>query len=97
MITKEEIEKLANLARIKLNPEEKESLINDVGAILSYVDEIKKVNMDMSSSSKIGSVSNVYREDDTISSSPETIQAIINESPDREGDFIAVKKIISQY
>ena len=45
MITKEEIEKLANLARIKLNPEEKESLINDVGAILSYVDEINLKQM----------------------------------------------------
>lgn len=96
MITKQEIEKLANLARIKVNQDEIDSLASDIGSILSYVDEIKKVNMNIASKANIGVVNNIFREDKSISSTPETIQAIMNESPDREGDFIAVKKIISQ-
>lgn len=96
MITKAEIEKLADLARIKVSEDEKESLVNDIGAILSYVDEIKKINMDIDAKSDVGAVSNVAREDVVVSSSPQTIENIMNESPDREGDFIAVKKIISQ-
>ncbi len=96
MITKQEIEKLANLARIKVNQDEIDSLASDIGSILSYVDEIKKVNMNIDSKANIGAINNVFREDKSISSTPETIQAIMNESPDREGDFIAVKKIISQ-
>ncbi len=96
MITKAEIEKLADLARIKVTEDEKESLANDIGAILSYVDEIKKINMDIDAKSNIGAVSNVSREDTVISSSEEMVEDIIKESPDREGDFIAVKKIISQ-
>jgi aspartyl-tRNA(Asn)/glutamyl-tRNA(Gln) amidotransferase subunit C len=96
MITKQEIEKLANLARIKVNQDEIDSLASDIGSILSYVDEIKKVNMNIDSKANIGAVNNIFREDKSVSSTPETIQAIMNESPDREGDFIAVKKIISQ-
>ena len=96
MITKQEIEKLANLARIKVNQDEIDSLASDIGSILSYVDEIKKLNMNIASKANIGAVNNIFREDKSISSTPETIQAIMNESPDREGDFIAVKKIISQ-
>lgn len=96
MITKAEIEKLADLARIKVSEDEKESLANDIGAILSYVDEIKKINMDIDAKSDVGAISNVAREDVVVSSSPQTIENIMNESPDREGDFIAVKKIISQ-
>jgi Asp-tRNA(Asn)/Glu-tRNA(Gln) amidotransferase C subunit len=52
--------------------------------------------MDIDAKSDIGAVSNVAREDVVVSSSPQSIENIMNESPDREGDFIAVKKIISQ-
>lgn len=96
MITKQEIEKLANLARIKVDNEEIQSLASDISSILSYVDEIKKVNMDMDSKANVGAVSNIYRQDISIPSSQDTVQAILNESPDKHGDFIAVKKIISQ-
>lgn len=40
MITREEIENLASLARIELGDEEKKNLQKDVGAILEYVSQI---------------------------------------------------------
>ena len=41
MITKDDISKLAKLARVELSETEKEKLAIDVGNILAYVDQIK--------------------------------------------------------
>jgi aspartyl-tRNA(Asn)/glutamyl-tRNA(Gln) amidotransferase subunit C len=96
MITVKEIENLANLARIKLDESEKQSLTKEIDSILNYIDEIKKATVNMDYEPAVGSVSNVYREDISNSISPESREALLNEAPDREGDFIAVKKIIDQ-
>lgn len=96
MITSTEIEKLANLARIKLAPEEKEGLTKEIGSILTYIDEIKKATIDSDYTPVAGSLRNVFREDIAKPILPEDKDRILNEAPDREGDFIAVKKIIAQ-
>ena len=43
VITKEEIEKLASLSRIKLNADELKSLHRDINSILSYVKQVQEV------------------------------------------------------
>lgn len=43
MITKKEIEKLANLARLKLTEEEKERLYFELSKILDYVKQLQEV------------------------------------------------------
>lgn len=96
MITIAEIEKLANLARIKLALEERESLTKEIDSILTYIDEIKKATISLDHTPTVGAVSNIFREDIVRSISEEDRKAILNEAPDREGDFVAVKKIIAQ-
>ncbi len=96
MITVKEIENLANLARIKLDESEKQSLTKEIDSILNYIDEIKKATVNMDFEPAVGSVNNIYREDIPELISNESREAILNEAPDREGDFIAVKKIIDQ-
>ena len=96
MITVEEIGKLAKLARIKLSEEEKQGLTKEIDSILTYVDQIKKATVNMDYTPIPGAVSNVFREDSPITTSPEDRERLLNEAPYREGDFLAVKKIIEQ-
>lgn len=94
MITVTGIEKLAQLARIKLDDAEKQGLTKDIDSILTYVDQIKKATVDMDYTPILGAVHNAFRDDVVIKD--EHREALLNESPDREKDFIAVKKIIAQ-
>jgi aspartyl-tRNA(Asn)/glutamyl-tRNA(Gln) amidotransferase subunit C len=96
MINPEELEKLAQLARIKLTDDDKSSLLKEFDSILNYVDQLKKVEVTMSAESRVGAVKNVMREDVVKDTSPEDRERLLKEAPKRVGDFIAVKKIIAQ-
>ena len=45
MITTEDIQKLAELSRINIAPEEQESLRLQIDSILGYIDQIKKASL----------------------------------------------------
>lgn len=94
MITVTEIEKLAQLARIKLDDAEKQGLTKEIDSILTYVDQIKEATVDIDYTPVPGSVHNAFREDNAVVD--EHREALLNEAPDREGEFVAVKKIIAQ-
>ncbi len=96
MITVKEIEKLAQLARIKLGDDEKKNLTKEIDSILAYVDQIKKATVDVDYTPVPGAVYNVFRSDVARTVPAEDREALLNEAPDMEGEFIAVKKIIAQ-
>jgi len=96
MITVKEIEHLATLSRVKLTEADKTSLAKEVDAILGYIDQLKEVKVSMDAEGRVGAVKNVMRPDVSVTTSPEDREALLAASPDREGDFIAVKKIIAQ-
>jgi Asp-tRNA(Asn)/Glu-tRNA(Gln) amidotransferase C subunit len=60
------------------------------------VDQIKKATVDIDPTPTPGVNRNVFREDVVVDTSPEDRERILGEAPQREGDFIAVKKIIEQ-
>jgi len=94
MITPEEIEKLATLARIRLDESEKQEMAKEIDSILTYMDEIKKATIDTDVTPMPGAVHSVFREDISKDTVPEDREALLTAAPDREGEFIAVKKII---
>ncbi len=96
MIEVKDIEKLAELARIKIEESEKKELTKEIDSILKYIDQIKEATVDVDYTPKPGTVHNVFREDVVKSTSPEDRERLLGEAPDREGDFVAVKKIIAQ-
>ncbi len=96
MISVTDIEKLAQLARVKIADDEKVALTKEIDSILTYVDQIKKATVAMDYTPQPGAVHNVMREDVAITTSPEDREGLLAEAPQREGDFIAVKKIIAQ-
>ena len=54
MISKEEIKKLADLARIDIKDEEIEGLRGEMDAILDYVGQVKSVTGDFKENTEIG-------------------------------------------
>lgn len=96
MITVKELEHLAQLARIELSPADKDSLVKEFDSILGYVDQLKKVKVSMDAEGRVGAVRNVTRPDVVEDTSDEDRERLLKEAPHREGDFIAVKKMIAQ-
>jgi len=96
MITPSELDNLATLSRIQLSPADKESLIKEFDSILGYVDQLKKVNVSLDTEGRVGAVKNVTRPDVVESTSQSDREGLLDEAPQRERDFIAVKKMIEQ-
>ncbi|MDB5238910.1 MAG: glutamyl-tRNA(Gln) and/or aspartyl-tRNA(Asn) amidotransferase subunit [Candidatus Parcubacteria bacterium] len=96
MITVKDLEHLATLARIELTEDDKESLVKEFDSILGYVDQLKKVDVSLDAAGRVGAVKNVMRSDTPNTVSAEDRERLLDEAPYREGDFIAVKKIIAQ-
>ena len=90
-----EIEKIAELARLNLKPEEKKKLEKDLGAILAYVEQLKSLNMDhVEPTSHVLNLENVFRPDET---RPTDVRdEVLNHAPQREGKFFKVPKVVEK-
>jgi aspartyl-tRNA(Asn)/glutamyl-tRNA(Gln) amidotransferase subunit C len=94
MISKEEIKKLADLARIDTGEEEQEKLASEMDAILDYVGQVNSVIGDTKEGSEIRSLHNVMRNDEN-PTEPETYnKELIAEFPKSENGYLKVKKIL---
>lgn len=93
MISIEEIRKLANLARIKLDAAEEEKLSQDMGSILDYVKQIQEVGASAEQGEKQPN-RNVLREDIVSHESGIHTETILAEAPARDGDYLKVKKVL---
>ena len=90
----QDIEKLATLARMDLSEAEKASLASDMKNILAFVDQIKEADIDMDAEGRLGPVYNVFRPDENPHETGIHTEALVSAAPDREGDFVKVKKIL---
>lgn len=91
--TREQVEKVAVLARLKLTDAEVQRMSQDLGAILDYVQQLADV--DVTSAEPLAHclpVQNVFREDRLVPSLTAD-QALAN-APKRVGDFYAVPAIL---
>jgi aspartyl-tRNA(Asn)/glutamyl-tRNA(Gln) amidotransferase subunit C len=89
-----DIEKLAKLARIELTEAEKQTYLKDISAILNYVDQIKAVVSKTGEERKVGDLRNVMRSDEQKKVNDSQAEAIINEFPRKEKNYLKVKKIL---
>jgi aspartyl-tRNA(Asn)/glutamyl-tRNA(Gln) amidotransferase subunit C len=93
-ISQKDIENLANLARIRLSDDEKKGLVRDIDSILAYVDQIKSAPTG-DFAPEAGAVKNVTRDDSVMTTSAEDREHLLDQAPKREGDYVAVKKILA--
>ncbi len=98
MISLEDIQNLARLARLKISPKEEESLLNDISNILDYVGQVSSVPMP-ERKEDAGLLHNVMREDaprpadDTLSGRE---GALVQAFPASENNYNVVRKIIQK-
>ena len=88
-----DIEKLADLARINVSPEERLGFLEDMKSILSYVSEIQEVDVG-EAKPLIGELKNVFREDSSPHLSGAYTEDILEEMPKKEKGYLKVKKIL---
>ncbi|HVS79475.1 MAG TPA: Asp-tRNA(Asn)/Glu-tRNA(Gln) amidotransferase subunit GatC [Candidatus Paceibacterota bacterium] len=94
MIEPQTIEKLAELARIKVSREEVEGLRAEIEPILDYVNQIQDAVGAGEIEPEAGAVRNVMRADDHPHESGIHSAELLEEAPAREGEYFKVKKIL---
>lgn len=88
-----DLKQIARLARLHLTPEEMARLEPQLANILTFVEELKAVNVDgVEPTSHPLSLSNVFRED--VPKPSLDIQAFLKHAPLARGRFFEVPKII---
>jgi len=92
-LTKEQVEHIAVLARLKLSPQEIEKFTHELTVILEYVDQLKSVNTDgVEPKDQFITAENVFRSDKVRPSLPRE-QALAC-APDKDDEFFRVPKVI---
>lgn len=97
-ISKEDVKKLADLARIEMTEAEMQELSKEMDSILGYVKIIQDFHPDeaklkVDASEGLGVV-NVMREDANPIEGGTNSKEIIAEFPNKKDDFLKVKKIL---
>ena len=93
MLTPKDIDNLAQLARLDIPADEKETLRKEVDSILGYVSDIQKLSGG-EVKKKAGEVRNVLREDENPHLPGEFSEDLLAEVPHRQDNFVKVKKIL---
>ena len=91
MISKEEVQRIAKLARLELTENEVEKMQKDLSAILDYFNLLKKAP----SSAKVLQEENLggHMRKDEVISSYDIKDKLISAAPDKKEDYIKVKNI----
>ena len=94
MIDREQVRKVANLARLELTTEEEAQFTTQLGSILDYIEQLNQLDVtNVAPTTRAIDVSNITRED--ILQPYADREAILNSAPQQEGDFFRVPKIIN--
>ncbi|NJK73621.1 MAG: Asp-tRNA(Asn)/Glu-tRNA(Gln) amidotransferase subunit GatC [Oscillatoriales cyanobacterium RU_3_3] len=95
MIDREQVRKVAHLARLELTPEEEEQFTVQLNGILDYFEQLSELDTSkVKPTARAIDLSNVMRSDDL---EPFTnLESILASAPDRDGEFFKVPKILSE-
>ena len=94
MLTKDDIKKLAKLARINLTEQEEEKLPKEVDNILGYVAQLKEVTASISEVKRASELRNVTREDIGPTITGTNTKDIVADMPDSQDNYLKVEKIL---
>ncbi len=94
MIDREQVKKVANLARLDITPEEEEQFTTQLNSILDYFDQLSELNTDdVAPTTRAIETSNITRADKL---QPFTDRkALLDSAPEQEGDYFRVPKIMA--
>ena len=94
-ITKEEVEKVANLARLELEENEISNHAEQLENILDYIKQLEKIDTDdVPCTTRAIEVINVFRKDEKKNS--DCNEELLDLGPSREDKYFKVPKIINE-
>ena len=94
-ITKEEVKKVANLARLELNEHEINNHAEQLEKIMEYIKQLEKIDTyDVPCTTRAIEVVNVFRKDEKKNS--DCIEELLDLGPSREDKYFKVPKIINE-
>ncbi len=94
-LSKEQIEHIANLARLDLTEEELKKYGEQLSAVLGYVDQLGEVETKrIEPTAQVTGLENVFRKDEVEEWSREEIEEALEDAPEREDRFIKVKRVL---
>ena len=96
-LTKQEVEKIAELARLGISEKEKEKFAEDLSSVIGYVQKLSEVNVEkvepMTGGTNLESVTR--KDDDTKDIADDKMKAdILNAAPDKENGYFKVPSIL---
>lgn len=101
-ISKEQVEKIANLARIHITDEKKKKYSKELSSILGYVDKLQQVDTkNVEETSQVTGLENVYREDKiddqwkVDKDKNKNRNKLLSNTPQKQGDYIKVKQMLA--
>ncbi|OGL73924.1 hypothetical protein A3D72_00405 [Candidatus Uhrbacteria bacterium RIFCSPHIGHO2_02_FULL_57_19] len=93
-ITEQQIEHLADLARIELTDVEKVKFGSQLSAILGYVNKLNQLDTEgVPATSQVTGLLNVWREDHIEGCEPAARELIVENFPDRQENLVKVKGV----
>lgn len=93
-LSKEEVKKVANLARLEITEQEEEEFAPQLNAILDYFEQLKELDTEnVQPTTRAIEVSNITRSDTQVTY--EDRESLLNSAPEREEDFFRVPKILA--
>ena len=94
-ISKEEVKKVAHLARLELNENEINNHAEQLEKILDYIKQLEQIDTDdIPCTTRAIEVTNVFRKDENKNS--ECTEEILELGPSREDKYFKVPKIINE-
>ena len=94
-ITREDVEHIAKLARIKLTDEEKTKLTEELGSILTYVSKLNEIDTTgVEPTAQVTGLENVFRKDDAAQWYEGNPHDLVEAAPDHDGEYVRVKGVM---
>lgn len=94
-LTTEAVQQVAQLARLKLTPEEEETMRSQLSNILDYIDMLSEVDVrDVPPTAQVTGLFNIMRPDEQRPSLPR--EEALSNAPDQQGGMFRVKAIFNE-
>ncbi|MCX6720607.1 MAG: Asp-tRNA(Asn)/Glu-tRNA(Gln) amidotransferase subunit GatC [Candidatus Staskawiczbacteria bacterium] len=94
MISKEEVQHIASLARLELSEQEIGKMQKDLTEILDYFKLLNKAPTKISRRENLGGQAQNLRKDEVISQDREVVEKLVAAAPDKKDGYIKVKTIL---
>lgn len=95
MISKKEVQHIAQLARLGLSKKETEKMQKDLSSVLDYIEKLKEVDISgVDVYSPLDGLGNVMREDRIKKESKKKDKKLLELAPEKKNGYLKVKQVL---